>query len=365
MNHLILLAAGKSERAGQDKLWADIHGEPLWTLAYQTALRHPKINQIVVVVRKGEEFRFLPHLNSPKTQLVTGGATRMESFKRGLAAISFGKDDVILDHNAANPLLTPGEISKVIDAAKLHGSAALCHPVVDTLVDMSTFKPQNRDDLRLMQTPQAVRGDILSTLELPDSTDLVTAILPQVVPEFLPANPLNKKITFEEDIETLRAQLQPELQHFLGEDSHRFLSGAEAKGTQLTLGGLSISDCPAMQANSDGDVILHAIGRALAQANRTSFSERADALCEAGEKNSSSYLSSFLESFQVTQLSITLEGARPKIDPLIPALKTSLASILQTDSDAISISAHTGEDLSPFGLGEGLRCSALLTGFEK
>lgn len=365
MNIAILLAAGSSTRAGTDKLWADVFGRPLWTLAYETLLANPEVDKIIVVVRAGEVEHFRPYLREGSV-LALGGSTRMESFKAGLAAASPHEDDLILDVNAASPRITFAEISAVIGSARAHGAAAVCHEVVDTLVELPSAQsstPENsessycynvtirrREDFRLMQTPQAARGDILQNLTLDDSTDLTTALLSQGQHvELLPAHPLNKKITTAQDIDALRVHT------YLGEDSHRFSDSG-----QLTLGGLTVPDCPALLANSDGDVILHALGRALAQAQNRSFSETSDALCKQGQRQSEAYLAPLLDGLTITHVSLSLEGARPRIDPLTPALKSSLAALLKTDESAVHVSAHTGEDLSAFGRGEGIRCTALI-----
>ncbi len=349
MNIAILLAAGKSTRAGQNKLWAKVWGAPLWTLSYKTFLAHPEIDRIILVVPRGEELRFLPFIDEKKTVIVTGGETRMQSFKNGLVSVNALTDqDVILDHNAANPNVTSEEISSVISAAKKVGAAAVYHDVVDTVLEVGE-KPEakNRSNFRLMQTPQAVCGDVLKEIDLSEATDLSTALLPHLNVGLLPASPRNKKITTAEDLAALCAQT------YLGEDSHRFSSEG-----QLTLGGLSIPNLPKLEANSDGDVILHAIGRALAQATGQNFSELADPLMLGGDTDSRDYLAPLLEKITVRSVSISLECARPKIDPLIPALHSSLSTILKTEH--ISISAHTGEELSPFGRGEGIRCTAVL-----
>lgn len=352
MNIAIILAAGSSSRAGQNKLWADVYGKPLWTRAYETFLSHPLIDHIILVVPKGEEFKFLPLVNAEKTEIITGAGTRMESFKRGLAATDFKDNDVVLDHNAANPNVTAREISEVIEAAKKTGAAAVSLPAVDTLLtsedgNYSTLLP--RENIRLMQTPQAVRGDILKSISLTDTTDLTSALLPITSVVVVDANPSNKKVTYAEDLAALTAQT------FLGEDSHEFSDSG-----QLTLGGLTIAELPALEANSDGDVILHAIGRALAQACGENFSEVADPLMLSGDSNSRDYIDPFLEEVKIQQVSLSLECARPKIDPIAPTLKKSLSEILRVDESQIHLSAHTGEGLTPFGRGEGIRCLAIV-----
>ncbi len=353
MNTAILLAAGSSSRAKQNKLWAELDGKPLWTLSYETFKAHPEIGRIILVVPKGDEFRFLPFIDGEKTQLTTGGATRMDSFKAGLASADYKDFDILLDHNAANPNVTASEISEVIAAAQKTGAAAVSHLAVDTLLtaDQGVYTAEiPREGVRHMQTPQAVRGDILRKFSLTDSTDLTSALLAVTPVAVVEASHHNKKITFAEDIHLLQSQT------FLGEDSHAFSN----EGT-LILGGLTIPELSALEANSDGDVILHAIGRALAQACGENFSELADPLLLSGESNSRDYLEPFLEKIKVTKLSLSLECARPQIDPLALALKNSLAEVLGMSAGAIQISAHTGEGLTAFGRGEGIRCLALLT----
>lgn len=375
MNIAIILAAGSSSRAGQNKLWADVYGKPLWTLSAETFYKHPKIDRVVIVTPRGESFRFTKAIESwgwdigysdQKMAIIDdGGDTRMRSFKNGVDYIiiddlerNLTSEDIIIDHNAANPNVTAEEITAVIEAAKLHGAAAVAHPVVDTVIQIMAGEDfatnsWNRDNLRLMQTPQSVRGNVIQNLfshkVLRDTTDLTTALVEHIPVKILPANPKNKKITYAEDLAALTAQT------FLGEDSHRFSSGG-----QLVLGGLTIAELPALEANSDGDVILHAIGRALAQACGENFSEVADPLMLSGDSNSRDYIDPFLEEVKIQQVSLSLECARPKIDPIEPALKKSLSEILKVDESQIHLSAHTGEGLTPFGLGEGIRCLAIV-----
>lgn len=355
MNVAILLAAGKSLRAGQDKLWFKLWGRPLWTYSYETFAAHPLVDQIVLVVPPKKERDFSGFIDS-RTRLATGGATRMESFKAGLRAVqdfSLTDQDVILDHNAANPHASSREISQVIQAALKHGAAAVSHAAVDTpLVVKNGFylNALDRSTIRLMQTPQAVRGDVLAKLNLTKAknhTDLSSALLKITPIKVLEADPRNKKISTEADLRSFTGH------YAFGEDSHRFSTSG-----QLKLGGLTIPELPAMQANSDGDVILHAIGRALAQAKNLSFSAIADALCEGGVKDSRAYLKPLLEGLTLIYVALSLEGSKPRMEEL--PLAASLSKILSVPEDRIHISATSGEALTPFGRGEGLRCFCLL-----
>lgn len=321
-------------------------------LSYETLVNHPEVHKLVLVVPRGDELRFLPKIHSEKVVLTSGGATRMESFKRGLEAADFGEADIVIDHNAASPNVTAREISEVIAQAKNTGAAAVSLPAVDTMLtsDNGLYAVKIlRENVRLMQTPQAVQGSLLKRLNLSDSTDLTTALLETVPVAVVEASPLNKKVTFSEDIDTLKNQ------SFIGEDSHEFSS--EGK---LVLGGVEIPELPALKASSDGDVILHAIGRALAVAVGENFSEHADPLMLSGTRDSRDYLEPFMSKVTIQNLVLSLECAQPRIDDLAPQLKASLGTILRLEPANIRISAHTGEGLTAFGRGEGIRCIALV-----
>lgn len=51
----------------------------------------------------------------------------------------------------------------------------------------------------------------------------------------------------------------------IGQDSHRF--DFENKEKKLKLGGVIFEEAPAPYANSDGDVVLHAITNAISRYN--------------------------------------------------------------------------------------------------
>lgn len=350
MNIAIILAAGESSRAGQNKLWADIHGRPLWTLSYEAFCYDKNISRIILAVPASRKAHFKKYVRRG-TVLVSGGASRMESFKKALKVCKYGKNDIIIDHNAANPFPSRLEIDAVIKAAKKYGAAAVSTPCTDTVSAArgDFYGPTvKRETLRLMQTPQAARGDVLQKVNLKNTSDLRGALMDITPVKIVEASPANKKITYAEDIIAAAAH------SFIGEDSHKF-----ARGGILTLGGLKIKTLPSLKANSDGDVILHAIGRALAQAGGKNFSRVADKIARAGIKDSRKYLRPLQKNIRVARLSVMLECARPKIDAL--PIKESLAEILKISPDIISVSAMSGEGLTAFGKGEGIRCTAILT----
>jgi len=139
----------------------------------------------------------------------------------------------------------------------------------------------------------------------------------------------------------------------------------EKKG--LTLGGVFLKDEPRLKANSDGDVILHAIFNAISQAiGDQSLGFYADPLCEKGVKDSKKYLEIVLKKveklgLEIGNIGIMLECKIPKIDPLTKKLKTSLASILKIDAKKIGITSTSGENLTAFGSGLGIQCFSIVS----
>jgi len=150
----------------------------------------------------------------------------------------------------------------------------------------------------------------------------------------------------------------------LGQDSHRF--GTE-ENKKLILGGVEILGEKGMEANSDGDVILHALCAAIEQSlGRTSFSVYADTLCAQGIIDSLEYLKVAMEhlaedGYVINNIGISVEGAHPKILPIEDQIKNHLVEILDIEKSRIGINATTGEGLTVFGRGEGLQVFAIVS----
>ena len=149
----------------------------------------------------------------------------------------------------------------------------------------------------------------------------------------------------------------------IGLDSHRFVEGNTDRS--LVLGGAIFEDAPALSGNSDADVILHAVTDAVSGVTGcTVIGAVADALCKQGITESEAYLRLALESlgdWRITHLSVALECSRPMIDPKVPALRNSLASLLGVQIEDVCITATSGEGLSDCGRGQGINATAIIT----
>lgn len=150
----------------------------------------------------------------------------------------------------------------------------------------------------------------------------------------------------------------------IGQDSHRFVASASTK--VLILGGVEISGVPGLDGNSDADVVLHAVTNSVSGITGINIiGAVSDRLClEQGITDSRVYLQealNYLGDWRICHLSLSIECKRPKITPHIPAMKESLAALLNLTSADIGITATSGEGLTAFGRGEGIQVFACVT----
>jgi len=160
---------------------------------------------------------------------------------------------------------------------------------------------------------------------------------------------------------------KPIIRTGLGQDSHRFLPKDTIK--PCILGGVVIEGAPGFLANSDGDVIFHALCNAISSlTGEIILGKKADELLEKeGVTDSQVYLEEALKTLgkqQITHVAITIEALQPKLLHHIPKLRTNIASVMNLDVSQVGITATTGEGLTDFGLGEGMQCFCIITTVE-
>ena len=136
----------------------------------------------------------------------------------------------------------------------------------------------------------------------------------------------------------------------IGQDSHRFNKNQKDK-KELILGGVKFEGEPALDANSDGDVILHAITNAISGITcKNVLGKVADEMCKKGIIDSKEYVKKAMEDLNNTieHISISIEAKAPKMSPKIEELRESIAKILKIEKNQVGITATTGEELTAF-----------------
>jgi 2-C-methyl-D-erythritol 4-phosphate cytidylyltransferase len=222
------MAAGRAVRFGGDrpKQFVEVAGRPLlaWTVCRFEAAT--AIDEVVVVAAEQYlEFtsrEVVDHYGLAKVRkVVAGGATRQQSVSNGLAALDAGVDLVAI-HDGARPLVTPGDIDRVVEAATRSGAALLAEPVSDTVKKIGEgrgLSTIDRSGLYLAQTPQVFRLDLIrrahrqaarqAGLTATDDVSLVEAL--DVIVDLVIPNGLNIKVTTPKDLSIVEALLEKEV----------------------------------------------------------------------------------------------------------------------------------------------------------
>lgn len=152
-----------------------------------------------------------------------------------------------------------------------------------------------------------------------------------------------------------------------GYDVHAF-----APHRELWLGGIQIEYELGLQGHSDADVLIHALCDALLGAANLRdigfhFPDNDDKF-----KNIDSKIllrkTMFLvreKGYKLSNADCTVCAEQPKINPHIQSMQQLLSSILQVDTDAISIKATTTEKLGFVGRKEGIAAYATVLIFKE
>lgn len=164
----VIVAAGSSERMGEDKLLMNLGAMPVLAHTLTAFQDSPFVDEIVVVTRmeKVEEIAELCKKYGAEkvSKVIGGGATRMESALAGVSAVK-SSAKLIAIHDGARPLVGQELILRTVCAAKEHLAAIPVIASTDTLkvVDDKNFVvgSVDRTSTVRVQTPQVFDATLI------------------------------------------------------------------------------------------------------------------------------------------------------------------------------------------------------------
>ena len=138
-----------------------------------------------------------------------------------------------------------------------------------------------------------------------------------------------------------------------------------APGLPLFLGGVKLEHTRGCVAHSDGDVLIHALCDALLGALALGdigkhFPDTDNAYKGIDSKILLSQCMEMIKvrGWRVVNADCTIAAQKPKMAPYIPAMRECLASLLEVETDCVSVKATTTEHLGFCGREEGIAVMA-------
>lgn len=196
------------------KQFLELAGTPIIFHTLKVFEQCDVIQQIIVVVAAEEVAGFLSLADKHDLRkiraVVPGGTTRAASVRNGLHAVDEATAEIVAVHDGVRPFVTPDEIARTVEAAKLEGAAILVSTLVDTMKEVrdgAVVKTLKRAELRNALTPQCFTYRLLrrayeeadvSDPELTDESSLVERLGVRIVT--VEGSSRNIKITRPEDI---------------------------------------------------------------------------------------------------------------------------------------------------------------------
>src|SRR3990167_9595477 len=135
----------------------------------------------------------------------------------------------------------------------------------------------------------------------------------------------------------------------IGQDSHRFLPTDSSK--PCVIGGIIFDGVPGLDADSDGDIVYHAICNAITSLSGVPvLGGIARDLCRKdGITDSQVYLERALETLKgqkIIHLAISIEGKRPYFEEKIEAMRAKISHVLHIHPQQVGITATSGDGLT-------------------
>lgn len=378
----VVVAAGTGSRIADGdptpKQFRSVGGRTVLAMAVEPFVRHGCV-PVVVVVGAGFEDSARTALGdlAQRVTLVLGGADRLASAVLGLEAC---EADLVHVHDAARPFVSAQLIASV-ESTFLSGKFAGVVPVLpvtDTVkvVDgLNVTASPNRETLRLAQTPQLVsRADYLrSAIALADNgkrpTDDV-GVLEAVGLSvgYVQGDARNIKITTAADLDRLQphkpaGDTPPDLRVGHGYDTHRTTTG-----DTVWLCGVSVPAPFRLDGHSDADVGLHALTDALL--GTCGAGDIGDHFPPSDPQWAGAASDQFLDHARalvserggrITNVDVTLVCESPKIGPYRMKMRETIAGIIRTDPERVSVKATTNERVGFIGRNEGIAALATAT----
>lgn len=209
---ILIVAGGRGTRMGgpQPKQFLELAGRPVLMHTLEAFDRWDASARLIVVLPEDQidTWKRLceAHVFGRIHRVVAGGETRFHSVRNGLDVVA--SDGLIAVHDGVRPLVAPSVIAACFAAAADGGAAVPVVPVVESVCEVDAdggSRPVDRTRLRVVQTPQVFRADVLRAAYClpydPRFTDDASVVEASgVAVRLVPGNRENIKLTTPMDL---------------------------------------------------------------------------------------------------------------------------------------------------------------------
>jgi len=305
--------------------------------------------------------------------IINGGITRQQSAFIALKSIrkkrEKTKNDIVLIHDAARPFLENQIIKNCISQLKKYDGVFPALNMDDTLRNKKNLNPYDRNIIISSQTPQGFKFDKIymayQQIKGSYSDDIAIANEFGLRIKKIEGQKLNFKITNPSDIKIYEKLIKQYYKNRIGNgfDFHKF-----KKGKSLKIGGLKIKSKFSLEANSDGDPILHSITDAILGAlNEKDIGFHFEPNNKKYKNiNSIIFINKALQLLMdrkgdIINLDLNIICDYPKINPIRDKIRENLSKILKINEDIINIKASSTEDEGFVNTKKGIACQTVIS----
>lgn len=166
MNIALIIAGGRGDRMRSEipKQFLTVNEKPVIIYTLEAFERHAGIDAIAVVCIDGWRDILAAYARqygiTKLKHIIPGGENGQASIRNGVFELEkhYGRDDLVLVHDAIRPMVSADVISDGIATAALHGSAITVIPCQEAMLETTDGEASTgtypRDRLKRTQTPQ-------------------------------------------------------------------------------------------------------------------------------------------------------------------------------------------------------------------
>lgn len=160
---LIITAGGTSSRYGNtNKLLEKINDKTVLEETVSKFIDFDEIDEIIISANSSIIEILQQLFNNPKVKIIEGGNTRQKSVYNALQVV---KNDYVLIHDGARPLIRKDTIAYVLEAVLDKDAVSVMTKTTDTIKEVDStgriIRTIDRSKLYNTQTPQAFKTSII------------------------------------------------------------------------------------------------------------------------------------------------------------------------------------------------------------